>query len=150
MDYDINEIAKRINDGETIRSLAREFYDGDVKKESSIRSRLKNSGYIKNEEGKYIMASASEEVASSIEEDKLAQKGTKERKSTHTKERNRDRMEEQKEKPTNKEKVQRRKRASFDIDENLLKELKVFAIMNDKNVYELVENAIRTYLQGVK
>lgn len=39
-----------------------------------------------------------------------------------------------------------RKRASFDIDVNLLKELKVQAVLRDKNVYEMVEQAIRQYL----
>jgi hypothetical protein len=41
-----------------------------------------------------------------------------------------------------------RKRASFDIDVALLKELKIHAIQRDKNVYEVVEQAIRQYLKG--
>lgn len=146
MDYDIHEIVIRLNNEETLRAIAKELF-GEAKKESTLRGQLKRAGYIKNEEGKYIMASSSIEVASGFEEDKLTQKGTNERKSTRTKERNHDRMKEQEIKPTNKEEVKRRKRASFDIDEKLLKELKVFAIMNDKNVYELVENAIRRYLR---
>lgn len=39
-----------------------------------------------------------------------------------------------------------RKRASFDIDMDLLKELKVKAVLHDRNVYEIVEDAIRKYL----
>lgn len=44
-------------------------------------------------------------------------------------------------------KVVVRKRASFDIDVDLLKELKVQAVLQDKNVYEMVEQAIRKYLR---
>ena len=39
-----------------------------------------------------------------------------------------------------------KRRASFDIDVDLLKRLKVRAVMEDKNLYELVEEAIREYL----
>jgi hypothetical protein len=39
-----------------------------------------------------------------------------------------------------------RKRASFDLDIELLKRLKVFAVISDRNVYEVVETAIRKYL----
>lgn len=40
-----------------------------------------------------------------------------------------------------------RKRSSFDIDVELTRQLKVKAAMEDKNVYEMVEQAIRDYLQ---
>jgi vacuolar-type H+-ATPase subunit I/STV1 len=43
-----------------------------------------------------------------------------------------------------------RKRSSFDLDVELMKELKIQAVINDKNVYEMVETAIRKYLQGLK
>jgi metal-responsive CopG/Arc/MetJ family transcriptional regulator len=39
-----------------------------------------------------------------------------------------------------------RKRASFDIDAELLKELKIYATENDRHVYEIVEDSIRIYL----
>lgn len=42
-----------------------------------------------------------------------------------------------------------RKRASFDIDVELMKDLKIKAIIHDKNVYEMVETAIRQYLKGL-
>ncbi|MGG0545409.1 hypothetical protein ABEY63_26420 [Priestia aryabhattai] len=41
-----------------------------------------------------------------------------------------------------------RKRASFDLDVELLKELKIKAVVEDKNIYEMVETAIRHYLKG--
>lgn len=64
---------------------------------------------------------------------------TKERKSLKTKE--------PKNISTNKPKTIIRKRSSFDIDVELMKELKVKAVLNDKNVYEMVETAIRNYLK---
>lgn len=52
--------------------------------------------------------------------------------------------------PTNEQTHIVRKRASFDLDVNLLKELKIFAIRADKNVYEVVEQAIREHLSHEK
>lgn len=43
-----------------------------------------------------------------------------------------------------------RKRASFDLDVELIKQLKVQAVLQDKNLYEMVEIAIREYLNGLK
>ena len=45
------------------------------------------------------------------------------------------------EEPTNE-----RKRASFDLDAELLKQLKIKAVVEDKNIYELVEQAIKEFL----
>jgi hypothetical protein len=39
-----------------------------------------------------------------------------------------------------------RKRASFDIDAALLKDLKLFCVRNDLNLYEVAETALREYL----
>lgn len=43
-----------------------------------------------------------------------------------------------------------RKRASFDLDVQLVKKLKVQAVLQDKNLYEMVELAIRHYLNNLK
>lgn len=40
-----------------------------------------------------------------------------------------------------------RKRASFDLDTSLQKKLKLYCVQNDKNLYEVVEAALREYLQ---
>ena len=48
--------------------------------------------------------------------------------------------------PTNEPTNVQRKRASFDLDVNLLKQLKVEAALNDENIYEIVERALRMYL----
>ena len=39
-----------------------------------------------------------------------------------------------------------RKRTSFDLDTQLIKQLKIKAVMDDRNVYEIVEQAIKEYL----
>lgn len=39
-----------------------------------------------------------------------------------------------------------RKRASFDLDADLLKQIKIKAVVEDKNIYELVEQAIKEFL----
>jgi hypothetical protein len=72
---------------------------------------------------------------------------TEEQKNIPTNERNHDIIKEQIEKPTKEEGNKMRKRASFDIESELLKELKIYAIREEKNVYEIVENAIRMYLK---
>ncbi|WP_337050904.1 hypothetical protein [Priestia megaterium] len=43
-----------------------------------------------------------------------------------------------------------RKRSSFDLDVELMKELKIQAVIHDKNIYEMVETAIRQYLKDLK
>ncbi|CAK6478377.1 hypothetical protein IFT92_13325 [Peribacillus simplex] len=43
-----------------------------------------------------------------------------------------------------------RKRSSFDMDVELMKELKIQAIIHDRTVYELVECAVRHYLAELK
>jgi hypothetical protein len=74
-------------------------------------------------------------------------KRTNERKNINTKERKSDIIKEHKEKPTKEGKGKVRKRASFDIDTELLKELKIYAIKEEKNTYEVVEQAIREYIR---
>ncbi|MGG0791622.1 hypothetical protein ABE132_23640 [Peribacillus simplex] len=43
-----------------------------------------------------------------------------------------------------------RKRSSFDMDVELMKELKIQATIHDRTVYELVESAVRHYLAELK
>lgn len=43
-----------------------------------------------------------------------------------------------------------RKRSSFDIDVELMKDLKIQAIVHERNVYEIVETAVRQYLKELK
>ncbi|MGG4041454.1 hypothetical protein [Bacillus smithii] len=46
--------------------------------------------------------------------------------------------------------VFKRKRAYFDLDVELLKELKMQAVIHDRNVNEIVETAIKQYLAELK
>lgn len=57
---------------------------------------------------------------------------------------------EQTKEPTNERLNVVRKRASFDIDVELMKELKIQAVLHDKNIYEIVETAIRNHLHELK
>jgi hypothetical protein len=67
-----------------------------------------------------------------------------------TKEKTYDKIKEQDIKPTKEEKPKVRKRASFDIDKDVLKRLRMYAIQEEKNTYELVEKAIVQFLEDVK
>lgn len=53
-------------------------------------------------------------------------------------------------KESTKERMKVRKRSSFDIDIELMKDLKIQAVIHGKNVYEIVENAIRKELIEMK
>lgn len=56
--------------------------------------------------------------------------------------------------PTNERTIERtnvvRKRSSFDIDVELMKDLKIQAIVHDRTIYEIVETAVRQYLEAMK
>ncbi|WP_166669614.1 hypothetical protein [Paenisporosarcina antarctica] len=47
-------------------------------------------------------------------------------------------------------KTSKRKRYSFDLDAELMKEVKIQSVMQEKNVYELVEKAIKKYMLDLK
>lgn len=47
---------------------------------------------------------------------------------------------------TTEEETNERKRASFDLDKKLLKQLKFIALEEERNIYELVEEALRDYV----
>jgi hypothetical protein len=83
-----------------------------------------------------------------------------------TKQRNHEPTNTQKKEPTNKDKKERlkvankdtnkdvniehsnkvRKRYSFDLDTELMKNLKIQSVLEDRNIYEMVEDAIKDYL----
>lgn len=52
--------------------------------------------------------------------------------------------------PTKERSMVIRKRSSFDIDVELMKELKIQSILHDKSVYMIVEDAIRKELAALK
>lgn len=66
-----------------------------------------------------------------------------------TKEQKKDISNKQIDKGTDVQKNVVRKRSSFDIDAELLKKLKIQAILEERNIYEIVEESIKDYLKKV-
>jgi len=132
--------------------------------EKPLRTALKKAGYeYSNAEPKgWHFAGTGEEptdksifdyhtkATANYRRNERTKENTGELKNIRTNERNHDTIKEQTEKTTKEEGNKMRKRASFDIENELLKELKIYAIREEKNVYEVVENAIRTYLNERK
>lgn len=121
--------------------------------EKPARMALKNAG-AKPQPGKkgWIFEGPKENLDKSIY-DFTEGKATRKQKSNVTtkKDKNIDTKEdnniEGKEVLINSLKVVERKRASFDIDKELLKRLKVKSVMEERKIYEMVEEAIRDYLE---
>lgn len=61
MEIDIQSAIESINSGKSQRQVAKDFGIG----ESTLRTKIKNSGYIRDENGKYAMPSAVDEIATS-------------------------------------------------------------------------------------
>jgi hypothetical protein len=160
MTMTIHEAVKMINEGKSQRQTAKEY----GKSESTLRGHIEKAGYVRDDENKYILSAESEETNVSAEtsfsqeeltaENNLSQKEvsaennetTNEEKNSRTNEGIRVKIKEAPQKPNKEEKTAMRKRASFDINADLLKRLRVFAILADKNAYEIVEQAIKEYL----
>lgn len=163
MTMTVHEAVKRINEGgkgNSQRQVAKEY----GKSESTLRGHIKEAGYIRNEEKKYVLTAESEEKGISAEtsfsQDELTaetnfssnelsaetNEPTNEEKNSRANEGIRVKINEAPPKPNREEKTPMRKRASFDINADLLKRLRVFAILADKNAYEIVETAIKEYL----
>jgi hypothetical protein len=123
---DAQKIVNEINDRKGTRKTFADMY---AMSENTLSRRLKSHGYVYNQTTKkYDFTSPT----------------TNERKNVRTKKQRSNRTEEPRNEPT----MLIRKRASFDIDIKLMKELKIYAIQRDKNVYEIVENAIRKEIRG--
>lgn len=108
----LEEAVEKINQGKSQREVAAEL----GMSESTLRSRIRKAGFVRNEQAQYV-----------FDETQVFTQQPK-----------------QSEKP---EPPKKKKRASFDIDSELLKELKIHAIIHDKNIYEVAESAIRKYLR---
>jgi Zn-dependent peptidase ImmA (M78 family) len=125
---DAQKIVNQINGKEGTRKTFAEAYGMS---ENTLSRRLKSFGYTYNQTTKkYDFTSPT----------------TNERKNGKTKNQKSKRTEEPRNEPT----MLIRKRTSFDIDIKLMKELKIYAIQRDKNVYEIVEQAIKQYLRDEK
>lgn len=129
----IEQAVEKINNKEAKRKdIAQEL----GMSETTLSRRIKEAGYTYDNTAKiYILGASPKNVR------------TSEQKNIHTKERKYDTIKEQKQEPTKEAKKKVRKRASFDLDTELLKELKIFAVKADKNAYEVVEQALKEYLR---
>jgi transposase len=114
----IEEAVEMINQGKSQREVAADL----GMSESTLRSRIRKAGFVRNEQAQYILDETSANEKANLVDEWMTKSATE-------------------------EKPKKKKRASFDIDSELLKELKIYAIIHDKNIYEVAESAIRKYLR---
>ncbi|MEA0564766.1 hypothetical protein [Lysinibacillus irui] len=141
----IGEIIEALGQGKALADIAKELTVGKEK----ISKALKNAGYLFNRGTGWTYTGADPEPLNKDYTDFISsRKGVKKSVSTNV--------------PTkeltnvgskvgsNEQTKVVRKRSSFDIDIELMKDLKIQAVIHDKNVYEIVENAIRKELAEMK
>lgn len=135
----IGEILKALKQGKSLADIGKELTVGKEK----LSKILKDAGYVFNRRTGWTFTRTDQEplnkdytdfITPSKSVKKLTNVPTKKQTNESTKER------------TN----VIRKRSSFDIDIELMKNLKIQAVIHDKNVYEIVENAIRKELAELK
>ena len=165
----IKEIVEGIKQGKTLAVIGKDIGVGKEKLSAS----LKNAGYeFSRQEGWFFGGEGEQPLEKDfrefIEGVKKANVSTKERKKEKTKEPKNQRSNESSNVPAKEEIKQAneqvaptlettnersnvvRKRHSFDLDVELIKELKIQAVIHDRNLYEMVETAIGQYLKGLK
>jgi len=154
----IREILERLGTTENIATLAKTHLTigekglRDTLKSIGCTNQAGKKGWIYTGENPEVLEKSIYEFAPTAKyrRNERTKENTGELKKIPTNERNHDTIKEQAEKTTKEKGNKMRKRASFDIENELLKELKIYAIREEKNVYEVVENAIRTYLNERK
>ena len=169
----IGEILKAIKQGKTLAGIGKDIGVGKEK----LSSALRNAGYEFNRKDGWFFGREGEQPLDKnytefIRGVKKANVSTKERKNEKTKEPKNQRSNESSNVPAKEEIKQAneqvaptlettkegtkersnivRKRSSFDLDVELMKELKIQAVIHDKNIYEMVETAIKQYLKDLK
>ncbi|HES8073955.1 TPA: hypothetical protein VPA43_001798 [Streptococcus pyogenes] len=156
----IKEILDAIKQGKTLAEIGKDIGVGKEKLSAS----LKNAGYSFNRKDGWFFSGQGEQPVDKdytefIKGVKKANVSTKEPKNQRSnKDSNIPAKEEIKQAneqvaPTLETTKERsnvvRKRSSFDLDVELMKELKIQAVIHDKNIYEMVETAIRQYLKDL-
>lgn len=141
----LGEIVEALGQGKALADIGKELTVGKEK----LSKALKNAGYLFNRGTGWTYAGAGPEpLKKDYTEFISSRKSVKKPISTNfpTKElTNVDSKD-----GLNKRNSIVRKRSSFDIDIELMKDLKIQAVIHDKNVYEIVENAIRKELAEMK
>lgn len=145
----IGEIIEELSRGKALADIGKELTVGKEK----LSKALKSAGYLFNRKNGWTYTGAEPEPLNKDYTDFInSNKGVKKSTSTNvpTKElTNVGSKVGSKVIPSERTKVVR-KRSSFDIDIELMKDLKIQAVIHDKNVYEIVENAIRKELAEMK
>lgn len=156
----IREILEALKQGKALANIAKELTVGKEK----LSKALQKAGYEYNRGNrKWVFAETGEEPLNQDYTDFVESRRNVPKQSvihapkevvatTEKVEASKDepRTKERKNKPTKERTNIVRKRSSFDIDVKLMKDLKIQAIINGKNVYEIVENAIRKELAEMK
>lgn len=141
----IGEIIEALEQGKTLADIGKELTVGKEK----LSKALKNAGYLFNRATGWTYARENPEPLNKDYTDFInVRKSVKKSISTNvpTKERTNVGSKFGLNERTNVV----RKRSSFDIDVELMKDLKIQAVIHGKNVYEIVENAIRKELAEMK
>lgn len=164
----IKEILDAIKQGKTLAEIGKDMGVGKEKLSSS----LKNAGYYFNRKDGWFFEGQGEQPLdkdyteftrgvkkTNVSTKKLMNETTKEPKNQRSNESSnvpaKQEIKQAKEQiaPTLETTKERsnvvRKRSSFDLDVELMKELKIQAVIHDKNIYEMVETAIRQYLKDL-
>lgn len=148
-DVDFEDFANKLNNKtETTKSLAL-IVGRDV---STIQRWMNKAGYYYNDVDGWFYTESADQRKIEKPKKKLKSEPTNKPKSQPKKEPTLETTKEQ----MNVLSVQQqphtmgiiRKRTSFDLDVNLIKQLKIKAVMDDRNVYEIVEQAIREHLKA--
>lgn len=141
----IEEILESLKQGKALANIAKELTVGKEK----LSEALKNAGYLFNRGTGWTYAGADSEPLNKDYTDFITlRKSVKKPKSTNVT--TKELINVGSKVDSNKRTNVVRKRSSFDIDIELMKDLKIQAVVHDKNVYEIVENAIRKELAEMK
>lgn len=141
----IGEILEALKQGKALADIAKELTVGKEK----ISKALKTAGYLFNRRTGWTYAGTDPEPLNKNYTDFISlRKSVK--KSISTNVPTKELINVGSKVGSNKRTNVVRKRSSFDIDIELMKDLKIQAVVHDKNVYEIVENAIRKELAEMK
>lgn len=148
----IGEIVEALKCGKALADIGKELSVGKEK----LSKALKEAGYLFNRRTGWTFTGSGQEPVNreytefigesrSVKKLKATNVSTKEQINVGSKVHSNEQTKE-----STKERMKVRKRSSFDIDIELMKDLKIQAVVHGKNVYEIVEDAIRKELTEMK
>lgn len=169
----IGEILKEIKQGKTLAGIGKDIGVGKEKLSDSLRNAgyefNRRDGWFFSEEGEQPLNKKYTEFIKGVKKANVSTKEPQNQRSNESsnvpakeeiKQANKqvaptlETTKQRKNEPSKEQTKERsnivRKRSSFDLDVELMKELKIQAVIHDKNIYEMVETAIRQYLKNLK